>query len=570
MVGNAAGAKKARTAKATKLKDKGKEKEDITFGLFKGWKQGETVDLVGEGRNYRLERFSEWFSHLEKERQDRIEEKINIAAARGCLKDRQYEEWSQQTPRLTIPLGKEAVNEETDRSRAIYEWLESADDLELIVTKSAYSTIHVQNNDETDQGGRHKRKVPDTFDGLYADSSQSSSAETVVPGTTAEAANPKSESGPSADWGDILEWRRRNMESQKDEETMRLKRAQAREWASQGVALEKELGSRAMMDRYARTKLVRTMWGLLEAVRGIEEEYGELDWDPALAEEKAWYWGKKDMADKINKMVEDRNATTGIVWQMESIVHNIRDEMREHWRKIEMKLAELEKRAQAQDASKEDASQEDTPITIDSSTSDPKTEKREGPGYRGSSSDQAKENCAEKTKEVIEELLNIIEETQNEMDWTADFPEWPEELKENAAGRVLEPATLTNSEYTTCERMEDVQFTDNTIHGSQHAYAAKQKRLEKDMPMSGTGEKDKAKGSNIRGGETRGHNGYGRHSGNAGRKEETCAEANIARKSTAPNSTSTTPRNDTGIRSYAAVAKEGMARDSIAEATDRT
>ncbi|KAF8457869.1 hypothetical protein BDZ91DRAFT_743913, partial [Kalaharituber pfeilii] len=80
------------------------------------------------------------------------------------------------------------------------------------------------------------------------------------------------------------------MDSQKDEETMRLKRAQAREWASQGVALEKELGSRAMMDRYARTKLVRTMWGLLEAVRGIEEEYGELDWDPALAEEKAWYW----------------------------------------------------------------------------------------------------------------------------------------------------------------------------------------------------------------------------------------------------------------------------------------
>ncbi|KAF8463050.1 hypothetical protein BDZ91DRAFT_825770 [Kalaharituber pfeilii] len=313
MVGNAAGAKKARTAKARKLKDKGEEKEDITFGLFKGWKQGETVDLVGEGRNYRLERFSEWFSHLEKERQDRIEEKINIAAARGCLKDRQYEEWSQQTPRLTIPPGKEAVNEETDRSRAIYEWLESADDLELIVTKSAYSTIHVQNNDETDHGGRHKRKVPDTFDG---DSSQSSSAETVVPGTAAEAANPKSESGPSADWGDILEWRRRNMESQKDEETMRLKRAQAREWASQGVALEKELGSRAMMDRCARTKLVRTMWGLLEAVRGIEEEYGELDWDPALAEEKAWYWGKKDMADKINKMVEDRNATTGIVWQM--------------------------------------------------------------------------------------------------------------------------------------------------------------------------------------------------------------------------------------------------------------
>ncbi|KAF8475084.1 hypothetical protein BDZ91DRAFT_712320, partial [Kalaharituber pfeilii] len=60
------------------------------------------------------------------------------------------------------------------------------------------------------------------------------------------------------------------MQSQKSEETLRLRRAQAREWASQGVALEKELGSKAIMDRYARTKLVRTMWGLVEAVRGIE------------------------------------------------------------------------------------------------------------------------------------------------------------------------------------------------------------------------------------------------------------------------------------------------------------
>ncbi|KAF8470721.1 hypothetical protein BDZ91DRAFT_791680 [Kalaharituber pfeilii] len=91
MVGTKEGAAKARARKA-----KGKE---IQFKPFTEWKQGDTVDLVGKGRNYRLEKFSDWYFHLDETDQKAIEPKINEAAAEAWRKEREKRDAKERVQR---------------------------------------------------------------------------------------------------------------------------------------------------------------------------------------------------------------------------------------------------------------------------------------------------------------------------------------------------------------------------------------------------------------------------------------------------------------------------------------
>ncbi|KAF8451591.1 hypothetical protein BDZ91DRAFT_802679 [Kalaharituber pfeilii] len=78
-------------------------------------------------------------------KQEKIDPRINEAAARGQLNDRKYGKWSQDTHTRRIALGGEAVRGgAADREKEVFAFLEENGGAQLVVVKSAYSTIEVK------------------------------------------------------------------------------------------------------------------------------------------------------------------------------------------------------------------------------------------------------------------------------------------------------------------------------------------------------------------------------------------------------------------------------------------